>query len=90
MDYLYAEDFRGIGQEHMMCLNRGSGTGPEWFIKEIMAVSDAVRAAQSDTQPTNEGESADEIKPTKVPHRLEINTWWGGLDGMVPKNGQGE
>jgi hypothetical protein len=30
-----------------------------------------------------------EGKPAKL-DRLPIDVWWGGLDGMVPRNGQGE
>lgn len=70
MDYLYAEDFRGIGQEHLLCLNRGgANTGSEWFVREIAAVAMAVKEAGSS--------------------RLSLDVWWGGQDGMVPRNGQG-
>jgi hypothetical protein len=87
MDYLYAEDFRGIGQEHMMCLNRGCNTGPDWFVNEAQAVADAIKevtdlADAMNALPRKDG------KP--VADKLAIDVWWGGLDGMVPRNGQGE
>lgn len=129
MDYLYAEDFRGIGQEHMLCLNRGSHTGPEWFVRELAGVAGAVRAAQTgggrprspsstdsdaegnkrgarqrgardgdgeggrertDSPSSNSTTISRSSGPGIVPDKLPIDVWWGGQDGMVPRNGQRE
>ncbi|CAK9779610.1 unnamed protein product [Cutaneotrichosporon oleaginosum] len=121
-EYLYAEDFRGIGQEHMLCLNRGEiDTGPAWFKAEIDAVAAAVRREQQGGEDScakeASGESVEQSEPgvdslnqtdqhveddeqeerEKVEYddkpapkldRLPIDVWWGGLDGMVPRNGQ--
>ncbi|BEJ03304.1 hypothetical protein CcaverHIS641_0104790 [Cutaneotrichosporon cavernicola] len=133
-EYLYAEDFRGIGQgedrrdaltpEHLLCLNRGEiDTGPAWFTTEIDAVAAAVRREQQneeeDSCPKNRAEKEAEDKSgnddslqagtekdsserdeseqdaeleqhpeTDKLLRLPIDVWWGGLDGMVPRNGQ--
>ncbi|WOO82616.1 uncharacterized protein LOC62_04G006096 [Vanrija pseudolonga] len=73
MDYLYAEDFSGIGQEYLLCLNRGAqDSGPEWFKAELESVAASVRDAQD----------------PKVSVKLDIMVWWGEQDGMVPVNGR--
>lgn len=63
----------------MLCLNRGEiDTGPAWFTEEIGAVAAALRKAQ--------GKDGEKGKVDKLP----LDIWWGGQDGMVPRNGQGE
>ncbi|KAI5452465.1 hypothetical protein NCC49_000628 [Naganishia albida] len=69
------ENQGGIGQEHLICLNRGCNTGAEWFRNEMDRLEDAIRTVWvSNRSSTQSG--------------LQVETWWGDEDGMVPKQGQ--
>ncbi|KAJ9099908.1 hypothetical protein QFC21_003913 [Naganishia friedmannii] len=69
------ENLDGIGQEHLICLNRGCHTGGEWFQRELEDLRNNIR---------------DHVALEQLPGagRLEVETWWGDQDGMVPKKGQ--
>ncbi|KAL7422437.1 hypothetical protein Q5752_003085 [Cryptotrichosporon argae] len=48
MDYMHAEEFSGIGEEHMICLNRaGLDTGAAWFEATASALGGAMRARRA-------------------------------------------
>ncbi|WWC63394.1 uncharacterized protein I303_105994 [Kwoniella dejecticola CBS 10117] len=54
--YMSAENSQGIGQEHLICLNRGTEeTGSEWLKRTIRELADTVEFAQL-------GEEAEEVE----------------------------
>ncbi|GFZ50912.1 hypothetical protein JCM24511_08670 [Saitozyma sp. JCM 24511] len=92
-DYFHAENFEGVGQEHLLCLNRGSSdTGPEWFVKAVADLAGAIVAAQGAgsetprTKPAAEKAQSPDSSAVRCP--LDIQLWWGWKDGMVPRKGQ--
>ncbi|WWC71478.1 uncharacterized protein I206_105436 [Kwoniella pini CBS 10737] len=79
--YMTAENAQGIGQEHLICLNRGTDeTGSEWLKTTIKELADTIEFAQLGELPSN--------AKRKIPYPIEIEIWWGWLDDMVPRKGQ--
>jgi len=77
-EYFQAENFQGVGQDHLLCLNRGaSNTGHEWFEQTLSTLDERLLSAQ-------EKGSGKEGKR----RRLKMHVWWGWQDGMVPRKGQ--
>lgn len=65
--------------EHLICLNRGCNTGGEWFQGELDLLARTIaNHSPARGTPTRSGKG-----------RLQVETWWGDQDGMVPKQGQG-
>ncbi|WVW85510.1 hypothetical protein I302_107548 [Kwoniella bestiolae CBS 10118] len=89
--YMAAENGQGIGQEHLICLNRGpEETGSEWLKDTVKDLADTIEFAQLDDSPlTQYSNGGDEGgKGRKVPYPIEVDVWWGWLDDMVPRQGQ--
>lgn len=62
--------------EHLICLNRGCGTGADWFLTELDLLARTIAEVIPDRGTSSHG-------------KLKVETWWGDQDGMVPKRGQG-
>lgn len=82
--YLWIENQRGIGQEHLLCLGKGvRGSGASkigskaWYAETI----GGLRAA-----PPN---SMGEANTKGVAPRIQVYVWWGDEDGMVPRKARG-
>ncbi|OCF57548.1 hypothetical protein L486_05006 [Kwoniella mangroviensis CBS 10435] len=93
--YMSAENGQGIGQEHLICLNRGpEDTGSEWLSSTVKDLADTIEFAQlenaslrSASHP-NDGQNEEGRNKKKVPYAIEIDVWWGWWDDMVPRKGQ--
>ncbi|WVR09508.1 hypothetical protein IAU60_006576 [Kwoniella sp. DSM 27419] len=80
--YMTAENNQGIGQEHLICLNRGpEDTGAQWLENAASDLAATVEFAQS-TAIASKPEGTATLSP------VEIDVWWGWLDDMVPRKGQ--
>ncbi|WWC90593.1 uncharacterized protein L201_005529 [Kwoniella dendrophila CBS 6074] len=94
--YMSAENAQGIGQEHLICLNRGpEETGSQWLQNSIRELADTIEFAQvedrfSHNDRTKNGKEQEQRgnEKTKVSYPIEINVWWGWQDDMVPRKGQ--
>ncbi|KAJ9108326.1 hypothetical protein QFC20_003487 [Naganishia adeliensis] len=69
------ENQGGIGQEHLICLNRGCNTGAEWFRNEMDHLETTIKNVWQSQHSATQS-------------RLKVETWWGDEDGMVPRQGQ--
>lgn len=65
---------RLIHPDHLLCLNRGSSTGHEWFERTLGSLEDTLVRSRLQSE-------------KKQP--LVVHIWWGWQDGMVPRQGQG-
>jgi hypothetical protein len=70
---MQAETFSGIGQEHLICLNRGP-TDTGYRHLEI-AVEDLATRLWTREDGVRAG-------------KLDVRIWWGWRDTMVPRKGQ--
>ncbi|WRT68510.1 uncharacterized protein IL334_005486 [Kwoniella shivajii] len=85
--YMSAENGQGIGQEHLICLNRGpEETGAKWLEIAVKDLADTIQFAQSDEIGDTPLEDSNIIKEIQSP--IEIDVWWGWEDEMVPRKGQ--
>lgn len=74
---MQAETFSGIGQEHLVCLNRGpTDTGYLHLERAVDQLAKQLRSRQA----------VDGTQESPVP--LDIRIWWGWQDTMVPRKGQ--
>lgn len=77
-DYFQAENFSGVGQEHLICLNRGPvDTGHIWLEQTITTLATKLQTAGMDRPGTEKG----------LP-LIDVDVWWGWEDNMVPRKGQ--
>ncbi|OCF31536.1 hypothetical protein I316_06735 [Kwoniella heveanensis BCC8398] len=97
--YMGAENGQGIGQEHLICLNRGpEDTGSKWLETAVSDLAATIDFAQiGDQEETASLESATgaataekdkETKNRRVPVPIDVHVWWGWEDDMVPRKGQ--
>lgn len=76
-EYMQAETFSGIGQEHLICLNRGPvDTGYRHIEQAVEEL--AQRLSQRDKAGTD----------GHARKKLDVRIWWGWRDTMVPRRGQ--
>ncbi|ORX38407.1 Alpha/Beta hydrolase protein [Kockovaella imperatae] len=81
--YFMAENNGGVGQEHLLCLNRGpENTGHEWLENSVADLARVLADAQSTGRRRNEDDGL------PIPRPLNVHIWWGWEDGMVPRQGQ--
>ncbi|KAK8854694.1 hypothetical protein IAR55_003433 [Kwoniella newhampshirensis] len=95
-EYMTAENGQGIGQEHLICLNRGPiDTGAKWLETATSDLAATIEFAQLSS--SNKVEKADphenrliagDTQRKEVPHPLMVDVWWGWEDDMVPRKGQ--
>ncbi|OCF44038.1 hypothetical protein I317_02146 [Kwoniella heveanensis CBS 569] len=97
--YMGAENGQGIGQEHLICLNRGpEDTGSKWLETAVSDLAATIDFAQiGDQEETASLESATgaataekdkETKNRRAPVPIDVHVWWGWEDDMVPRKGQ--
>nr|XP_031864044.1 uncharacterized protein CI109_000688 [Kwoniella shandongensis]KAA5531116.1 hypothetical protein CI109_000688 [Kwoniella shandongensis] len=101
-EFMTAENGQGIGQEHLICLNRGpNDTGAKWLeiaTSDLAATIDFAQLGESSSssvskslregqQPPKDGNEVEAEKKT-VPNPLIVDVWWGWEDDMVPRKGQ--
>ncbi|WVQ95057.1 hypothetical protein IAU59_002149 [Kwoniella sp. CBS 9459] len=97
--YMSAENSQGIGQEHLICLNRGpEDTGSQWLESATADLASTIEFAQigdeDDTfrRKPDVGEISEdkdkELKSRTVPSPISVHVWWGWEDDMVPRKGQ--
>lgn len=82
---MQAENFSGIGQEHLICLNRGPmDTGHTYLERTIDALAEKLGGKGGHAG----GGDGDGVGKGEAPGELDVRIWWGWLDTMVPRKGQ--
>ncbi|RXK42428.1 hypothetical protein M231_00418 [Tremella mesenterica] len=87
MKYCQAEELRGMGEDHLLCLNRGSNTGYEWFERTISSLAFRIVSSPSTQKPQECPPSPSDAVPRQA-NVLKVDIWWGLQDAMVPRPGQ--